>query len=136
MANKSNWKGFERELAGDFSVKRNINRGANFSKSESDTTPHPVFSLEAKKRKTLPALMKKGLEQAESYFPNKVPIVGFKELHQRGYIICINKDYFQNMYQICLKYIIGKDKGFNCNIKEFEEEYKELIIDLIKGKIK
>ena len=124
MANVSNWKGWEKELAEKFKVKRNISRSGNFGRSESDTEPHPVFSIEAKKRSKLPVLMKKGLEQAAGYYPEKIPIVGFKEKFQRGGIICIDMDHFYNMYEMCREYIL----------EEFTEpKATKILIKMMKG---
>ncbi len=137
MANKSNWKGWEKELAEKFGVKRNTSRSSNFGKSESDSESHPVFSIEAKKRARLPVLMKKGLEQAEGYYPDKIPIVGFKELHQRGGIICIDLDYFYNMY--CALFdsvsveIAKKDPLKVDEYNIFLEKVNKQVLEIIKG---
>lgn len=79
------WKEHERQAAKLLGGKRH-SRGADFGTSAPDVE-HPLFSVECKYRKTLPRLLRLGLEQAASYDTTKPPLLVVKERHQRGALV-------------------------------------------------
>lgn len=79
------WKNAERQAAKLLGGTRN-QRGADFSKSMPDVE-HPLFSVECKYRKTLPRLLRLGLEQAARYDHTKPPLLVVKERYQKGALV-------------------------------------------------
>jgi len=68
-------KNAELAIAGYMQAKRN-----HF---ESEDPSHPIFSIECKHRKTVPALIRKAMAQAEAAAPGeKIPIVVLHEERQ------------------------------------------------------
>jgi hypothetical protein len=81
------WKRAERQAARALGGKRN-SRGGDFSQSMPDVE-HPLFSIECKYRKTLPRLLRLGLEQAARYDASKPPLLVVKERQQRGALVVL-----------------------------------------------
>ena len=77
-----NWKNLERKAAKILEGKRN-SRGMDFSLSMSDVE-HPLLSVECKYRKKISGFLKDGLQQAQKYAPEKIPVLVLKEKHMRG----------------------------------------------------
>ena len=89
----SYWKNVERSVVKLFGVQR-LCRGQDFGASMPDTTPHPIFSIEIKARKKVPAAIVKccgsvlpktnkfiseAILQAQGYYPGKIPIAVIHE---------------------------------------------------------
>lgn len=89
------WKAAERQAARALGGKRN-QRGADFSKSMPDVE-HPLFSVECKYRKSLPRLLRLGLEQAASYDRKKPPLLVVKEKFQRGALVVMKLSDFTDL---------------------------------------
>lgn len=79
------WKNAERQAAKALDGKRN-SRGGDFGQAAPDVE-HPLFSCEVKYRKTLPRLLRLGLEQASRYDHTKPPLLVVKERYQRGALV-------------------------------------------------
>lgn len=72
-----NWKRMERKVAGDLGGKRVIEKGYNL-----EDVSHPIFSIECKTRKKLPASLESWYNQAKTNAPKgKIPVV---VLHETG----------------------------------------------------
>lgn len=89
MANKSNWKGFEREVAEGFGTERTPLSGGNSKHTRSDTL-HSLLFIECKKRKkmTIHSLYEKTKKLAKK--ENKIPVVVTKETGKHGYLITLD----------------------------------------------
>lgn len=90
------WKNAERHVARSLGGKRN-QRGADFSKSMPDVE-HALFSVECKYRKTLPRLLRLGLEQAARYDQSKPPLLVVKERYQKGALVVLKLADFVNLF--------------------------------------
>lgn len=105
----SAWKVIEKKIAELFGVKR-VCRGRDFGQSLPDTTEHPIFSIEIKHRKTIPAALVKycgttmtkvnkfvadAILQANGYYPGKIPIAVIHEKNKnilKSYVCLYNSD--------------------------------------------
>lgn len=92
------WKNAERQAAKALGGKRN-QRGADFSQSLPDVE-HPLFSVECKYRKTLPRLLRLGLEQARRYDGKKPPLLIVKERHQKGALVVLRLSDFVDLLDL------------------------------------
>jgi hypothetical protein len=90
------WKNLERKTARLLRGKRNA-RGEDFSVSAADVE-HPLFSVECKYRKHLPALLAQGLAQAQRYHPAKPPLLVLKERGKHGEIVVLRLADFVDLF--------------------------------------
>ena len=89
------WKNAERQAAKALGGTRNP-RGADFSQSLSDVA-HPLFTVEVKYRKTLPRLLRLGLEQAAAYDRSKPPLLVVKERGMHGALVVLRLSDFVDL---------------------------------------
>jgi len=59
---------------------------------------HPLLSIECKYRKKISGFLKDGLKQAESYYPDKIPVLVLKEKNMRGELVVIRLSDFQDLF--------------------------------------
>ena len=91
------WKSLEKKTARILDGVRNT-RGDDFSQSLPDIE-HPQLSLECKYRKKISSFLKDGLKQAESYYPDKIPVLILKEKNMRGELAVIRLADFQRLFR-------------------------------------
>jgi len=87
VSSSTAWKQAERQAAKALGGTRN-SRGGDFGQAMPDVT-HPLFSIEVKYRKTLPRLLRLGLDQATRYDGSKAPLLVVKERYQRGALVVL-----------------------------------------------
>lgn len=92
------WKKAERKAAESFGVKRNIR--VNFGEEGPDTTEHEIFSIEVKSRKKISQFLKDGLDQAQKYYPQKLPLLVVDEKYRRDQIVVMNMQDFQKLLEM------------------------------------
>ena len=90
------WKDLEKDTAKILKGKRNL-RGADFSQSMADVE-HPILSIECKYRKKISEFLKDGIRQAESYAPDKIPVLILKERYQHGAFIMLKLKDFEDLF--------------------------------------
>jgi hypothetical protein len=93
MAGTAAWKNHERRVARVFNGKRSGNCG----RSVVDVA-HPIFSIECKFRKTLPQLLREGLDQAHRYDENKLPVLVIKERYAHGAFVVMKMRDFASLF--------------------------------------
>ena len=100
--NKSNWKGFERDVAKDFGGRRNPLSGGNSGVTRGDTRDTGDLFIECKKRKKLSVwtLFKQVEELAKR--EDKLPVVALKETGKHGYLLVIKPE---DLIRVCGQYI-------------------------------
>ena len=130
------WKDLERKAAKMLNGRRNF-RGADFSQSGVDVE-HRVFVVECKSRRSIPALIKNGLEQAEGYDGKKIPLLVIKEKGKTGEISCMDFKTFVNIYNEMKENII-EEYLENLEVEDelvsisSEQMTKEKLIEILKG---
>ena len=95
MSQSQAWKALERKAAKKLGGVRN-KRGADFSKTAPDVE-HPLFAVECKKRKALPALLRKGLEQAARY-SKKPPLLVLEERFKKTSLVVLKLNDFCDLF--------------------------------------
>lgn len=106
------WKRAERLAAKAFGVERNGRLG----RYAGDTTPHPLFSIESKYRKTLPKVLTEGLAQAKAYDHTKTPLLVTKQRGMRGAIVSMwLKDFVDYLGEIDAPSDTSEDDGKSGN---------------------
>lgn len=90
--NRSNWKGFEREVAKDFGGTRTPLSGSNSKHTRADVI-HEYLFIECKKRKehSHHTLFKK-VEKYANQESAKIPVVATKETGKHGYLIILRPE--------------------------------------------
>lgn len=92
----TNWKNLERKTAKALNGKRN-SRGNDFSQFMPDVS-HPLLSIECKYRKKISGFLKDGLQQAEGYHPDKIPVLILKEKGMHGELVVTRLSDFQDLF--------------------------------------
>jgi len=90
------WKNLERTAAKALGGTRNT-RGGDFGKSAPDVE-HSLFSIECKYRKSLPILLRQGLEQARAYDLKKPPLLVLKEKGKHGALVVLKLADFEDLF--------------------------------------
>lgn len=92
------WKKAEKMAAEAFGVERNIR--VNFGEEGPDTTEHPIFSIEVKSRKKISQFLKDGLEQAEKYYQDKLPVLVLDEAYRKDQMVVMNMSHFKEVLKM------------------------------------
>jgi len=94
----SRWKRAEKEAAEAFGVKRNIR--VNWGEEGPDTTEHPIFAIEVKSMKKISQFILNGLEQALSYWPEKIPVLVLKPARKDSMVLMKLRDFEEVLHMI------------------------------------
>ena len=99
MANRSNWKGMERQVAKDFGTTR---APVSNNVTHSDTF-QPVIYIECKKRKRFSIMSLFKDTEAKAKEENKVPLCAIKETGKSGYLIVCRPE---DIHRIAAEHLI------------------------------
>jgi len=118
MANKSNWKGFERDLAKLFGTERNPLSGSNSKHTGSDTL-HPYLYVEAKKRKSFALFELYRDTKRKARKEDKTPVVAIKETGRPQVLLLIDPD---DLPRVCDCYLEAKRARIDMEIDSHNPE--------------
>lgn len=90
------WKDLERRVAKSLNGRRN-SKGNDFRLSIPDVE-HPLLSIACKYRKKISGFLKDGIRQAESYHPEKIPVLILKEKNMKGELVVFRLSDFQDLF--------------------------------------